>query len=102
MLFNSIQYILFLPIVAMLYFLIPSRFRWIGNIILSQEMDYQRVNYYLDITQPLDNGLYRYSVETFGNSDIAFTCVENGEELVHQEYSEKNYIDLPKLTKNQS
>src|SRR5258706_523376 len=35
MLFNSIEFIIFFPIVTLLYFLIPFRFRWLHLLIAS-------------------------------------------------------------------
>jgi len=35
MLFNSIQFLIFFPVVTILYFLLPQRFRWLHLLIAS-------------------------------------------------------------------
>lgn len=35
MLFNSIQYVIFLPLVIMIYFILPSKFRWLFLLVAS-------------------------------------------------------------------
>lgn len=73
----------------------------IGKMI-NIEPDFSKVNYYYnESANELGNGLYRYTVETFGNSQISFRLTENGKTINKTDFSDINYIDIPKLSEEQ-
>lgn len=66
---------------------------------MGKEPDFDRVSFYKDESVvPLDGDLWRYTVECYGDMQYQFVYKIDGGRNQTTEYSDRNYVDLPKLS----
>lgn len=66
---------------------------------MGREPDFDRVSFYKDESAvPLDEELWRYTVDCYSDMQYQFVYQINGGRNQTTEYSDRNYIDLPKLS----